>query len=329
MTPGGTVTILHSFGDGTVGNDPQFYAGSLKIYQNLVQGPDGNFYSTSKFYGSAGLGTLFQITPQGTMLVLHSFGDGSVANDGNYPPGNLVLGSDGNFYGMTEGNYPNVDDVLFKFSIQSAPVITSSALTATATAGASYTFTCAALGSPAPTFSATPGTLPNGLTISSTGGISGTPTTPGTFTGTITAGNGIGTPATQSFTITVTDTYSAWATRNGLSGPAAAMTAVTANDGLNNLYKYSLGLAPATTYNQGDSHLPLVSSAANYLSLTFSGVATDVTYTVQASSDLTGAWTTIQTFPSGGVAPGTQTVQDTQSMSASSQRYMRLLMSSP
>ena len=91
----------------------------------------------------------------------------------------------------------------------------------------------------------------------------------------------------------------------------------------------SLGLAPATTYNQGDSHLPLVSSAANYLSLTFSGVATDVTYTVQASSDLTGAWTTIQTFPSGGVAPGTQTVQDTQSMSASSQRYMRLLMSSP
>jgi hypothetical protein len=51
----------------------------------------------------------------------------------------------------------------------------------------------------------TSGSLPPGLTLSSSGVISGTPTTTGTYTGTITADNGVGTPATQSFSITVTD----------------------------------------------------------------------------------------------------------------------------
>ncbi len=62
-----------------------------------AQGRDGNFYGTSVEGGTNGLGTVFQITPSGTLTTLYSF-DGTV---GEYPYGGLTLGTDGNFYGTT------------------------------------------------------------------------------------------------------------------------------------------------------------------------------------------------------------------------------------
>lgn len=47
------------------------------------------------------------------------------------------------------------------------------------------------------------GSLPPGVTLSSAGVLSGTPTTTGTFTGTIAASNGTEPNASQPFTITV------------------------------------------------------------------------------------------------------------------------------
>ena len=119
-------------------------------------------------------------------------------------------------------------------------------------------------------------------------------------------------------------TYANWVTQNSLTGNNALLTTVLAKDGLNNLFKYALGLNPTTHYNAGSAGIPSVAIQNNYLRLTFNGVANDVTYTVQASSDL-ATWTTIQTFPSGGTAPGLQTVQDSQPMSAYTKRFMRLL----
>ena len=65
-------------------------------------------------------------------------------------------------------------------------------------------FTVPTSGFPSPTFAVTAGALPVGLVLStSTGRITGTPTTAGRSTFTITASNGVGTPATATYTIVV------------------------------------------------------------------------------------------------------------------------------
>jgi uncharacterized delta-60 repeat protein len=66
-----------------------------------------------------------------------------------------------------------------------------------------YNHTFTATGYPAPTFSVTSGTLPPGLVLSPTGQLSGTIFGGGLFNITVTASNGVGTPATQSFSIRV------------------------------------------------------------------------------------------------------------------------------
>ena len=64
-----------------------------------MQGSDGNFYGTTYYGGVNGpdLGTVFKITPSGTLTTLYSF----AFIDGWDPLAALVQGSDGNFYGTT------------------------------------------------------------------------------------------------------------------------------------------------------------------------------------------------------------------------------------
>ena len=89
----------------------------------------------------------------------------------------------------------------FTLTVDDAPLITS-ASSDTFMIGAADTFQFAASGTPNPTF-ATTSTLPAGVTLSSAGLLSGTPTAAGTFTINVTASNGIGTAATQQFTLTI------------------------------------------------------------------------------------------------------------------------------
>jgi len=415
LTAGGTQTDLHNFGDGTVGNDG---CNTAEPNAPLVQGLDGNFYGVTPAGGSANQGCFFQITPTGSMLVLHSFGDGTLANDGTDPGPVLLLGADGHtFYGVTQKGGANGNGVIYKFVVGIPPVFSSTSYppspylgipysytfiasgypsptfsfapgsfppgltlsngvlsgtptatgfhaammtasngiapnatqsfiinvlqsyppaitngppTATGTLGVSYTFNYTATGTPTPTFSVTTGALPPGLSLSTTGAITGTPTAAGIYTGTVTATNGLAPDATQAFTITVGTSYTAWVGLQGLTGNQALPTAVVSPDGMTNLMKYAQGLNPFTTYNPGTASLPVVQaqnySGVNYLSLTFTGVATDVTYTVQASSDLTGTWSTVYASTPG-TAPGTVVVQDTQAVGVSPQRYMRLIVS--
>lgn len=94
VTPGGKLTTLYSFTDGTDGANP---------FAALVQGTDGNFYGTTQMGGDLsscsllGCGTVFKITPSGTLTTLHIF-EGS---DGSFPVRGLIQATDGNFYGTT------------------------------------------------------------------------------------------------------------------------------------------------------------------------------------------------------------------------------------
>jgi uncharacterized repeat protein (TIGR03803 family) len=76
--------------------------GSSPFYVSLVQGTDGNLYGTTATGGAHDAGTVFKVTPAGTLTTLYSFCSQTNCTDGQYPEAGLVLGTDGNFYGTTE-----------------------------------------------------------------------------------------------------------------------------------------------------------------------------------------------------------------------------------
>src|SRR5215472_13944033 len=89
LTPSGILNVLHNF----TGRDGAIPHGGL-----LFDGA-GNLYGTTHNGGaSAAYGTVFQLTPSGTLNVLHSFTGGS---DGAYPEAGLIADMAGNLYGTT------------------------------------------------------------------------------------------------------------------------------------------------------------------------------------------------------------------------------------
>ena len=75
-------------------------------FGGLVQGTDGNFYGTTENDGQSGAGTFFRVTLSGTRTTLYTF-SGFYGPDGVYPYGGVIQGTDGNFYGTTEGGGTN------------------------------------------------------------------------------------------------------------------------------------------------------------------------------------------------------------------------------
>ncbi len=108
ITPGGELTTLHSF-DNTDGDGAYPYAG-------LIQATDGNFYGTTAAGGAGAYGnqgTIFKITPSGTLTTLYSFCSQSGCTDGRMPYGALVQATDGNFYGTTTAGGASDDGTVF------------------------------------------------------------------------------------------------------------------------------------------------------------------------------------------------------------------------
>jgi uncharacterized repeat protein (TIGR03803 family) len=103
-TPTTTFTTLLNF-DYSNGGNP--------AYESLVEGLDGNFYGTTSYESDdLGNGTVFKITPSGTLTTLYTFD----FSDGAQPEGGLVLASNGNFYGTTYAGGTFSDGTVFEIT---------------------------------------------------------------------------------------------------------------------------------------------------------------------------------------------------------------------
>jgi uncharacterized repeat protein (TIGR03803 family) len=111
ITSKGILTTLYSFCSKTDCTD-----GALPN-AGLVQATDGNFYGTTNSGGTPVMdtdyGTVFKITPTGTLTTLHSFS----YTDGGQPDGALIQASDGNLYGTTSEGGPNLYGTVFKIPL--------------------------------------------------------------------------------------------------------------------------------------------------------------------------------------------------------------------
>ena len=141
MTSAGTVTTLYSFKDGTdgaypyatpvLGNDGNYYGVTSRAtayrvspsavftplgaipgesFAPLFLGTDSNFYGTSQSGGTFNSGTVFKMTPSGTVTTVYSF-DGTHGSD---PWGGVVQAGDGNFYGTTRSGGTGGGGVVFR-----------------------------------------------------------------------------------------------------------------------------------------------------------------------------------------------------------------------
>ncbi len=125
ITPAAILTTLYSF-------CPEANcADGINPYGGLIQGSDGNFYGTTANGGANlgpnnicayGWGTVFKITPSGTLTTLHSFCSQSNPNctDGFGPQAGLVQANDGKLYGTTANGGANNYGTIFKISPQGA-----------------------------------------------------------------------------------------------------------------------------------------------------------------------------------------------------------------
>jgi uncharacterized repeat protein (TIGR03803 family) len=118
ITPSGTLTTLHRF-NGADGADP---------FANLVQATDGNFYGTTYSGGSFtsgcylgqnyGCGTVFKITPSGTLTTLYNFcAPPNSCADGANPTAGLIQGTEGNLYGTATGGGAYGAGTVFKITL--------------------------------------------------------------------------------------------------------------------------------------------------------------------------------------------------------------------
>jgi uncharacterized repeat protein (TIGR03803 family) len=117
ITPTGTLTTLYDFctrANCTDGKTP---------VAGLVQATDGNFYGTTESGGANGDGTIFQLTPEGTLTTLYSFCVQANCADGGSPLAGLVQATDGNLYGAACVGGTNNVGTIFSLAMGLSPFV--------------------------------------------------------------------------------------------------------------------------------------------------------------------------------------------------------------
>jgi uncharacterized repeat protein (TIGR03803 family) len=111
VTTAGALVNLYTFPSPVGGEEP---------LGSLIMGTDGNLYGTTSTGGANGnYGTIFQLTPSGTLTTLHSFN----GTDGSDPIATLTQSTNGIFYGTTSTGGPYDEGTIFSLSMGLAPFV--------------------------------------------------------------------------------------------------------------------------------------------------------------------------------------------------------------
>jgi uncharacterized repeat protein (TIGR03803 family) len=222
ITPGGSLTILHTF-SGSDGSTPTA----------LVLAQDGNLYGATQSGGAYNGGSVFKVTTGGTLTTIYSFPQGSLGP--SLAPSRLALGNDGNFYGTTAFGGNNSCGSIFQ-------------ITPTGTLTTLYSF-------PSDSGPAPGG---GGLTPAADGSFYGVTTTmpaifrittAGTFTSVHTFAAGEGTPTTGALVQSANGTFYGTTVDGGANG-AGSVFSVLPTGAFTTLYSFT-GTAGSSTVQPG------------------------------------------------------------------------------
>ena len=111
ITPSGTLTTLHSCCTQSGCPDGQF------PQTGLVQATNGSLYGTTVSGGAYGDGTIFKITPRGTLTTVYNVCSQNGCPDGNYLIAGLIQATDGNLYGIMDVGGANGSGTIFKITL--------------------------------------------------------------------------------------------------------------------------------------------------------------------------------------------------------------------
>lgn len=120
VTPGGKLTTLYSF----CSVPPNCRDGAV-VYGRVIQATDGRLHGTTESTGVNGVGTIYELAPEGGLTTLYNFCSQGNCNDGAFPFAGLVQATNGKFYGTsvtggTGGGY----GVIFSLDVGIGPFVT-------------------------------------------------------------------------------------------------------------------------------------------------------------------------------------------------------------
>lgn len=110
LTSGGLLETIVRFTSNGASNKGASPSGELVLL------PSGDFYGSTSSGGSGNYGTLFQMSPAGSLTTLVEFTSNGPTNKGAYPPSAPILAADGSYYGTTAGGGSASYGTVFRFS---------------------------------------------------------------------------------------------------------------------------------------------------------------------------------------------------------------------
>ncbi len=103
LSPSGILTVLHSFTGGSDGGHPN---------GDLIADVEGNLYGTTPAIPRSTHGTVFKLSQQGALTVLHTFS----GSDGFDPRSGVIMDAGGNLYGTTWSGGASGNGVVYELS---------------------------------------------------------------------------------------------------------------------------------------------------------------------------------------------------------------------